>query len=261
MKIVRFSIGKKISYGVLNNDLISVIQGNPFRGIRYSGVSVRLSDVRLLAPCLPSKIVCLGVNYRSHAGEVNTQVPEAPLLFLKPPTAVIGPEDKIIYPAMSQRVDYECELGVVMKKKASHISPESALDYVLGYTCFNDVTARDLQTRDGQWTRAKGFDTFAAFGPWIETELNPSNVPLETYLNGELKQSGNTGDLIFSVWDVVSFISHVMTLLPGDVIATGTPGGIGPMQPGDRVEVRIAPIGTLRNYVVSPSPPTMSLRA
>ncbi len=249
MRIVRFEIGKKIGYGVLKNDLISVIQGNPFRAIRYSGVSVRLSDVKLLAPCVPSKIVCLGVNYRSHAGEISAQIPENPLIFLKPPTAVIGPEDKIIYPEMSQRVDYEGELGVVMKKMTSHVTKEEALDFVLGYTCFNDVTARDLQSRDGQWTRAKGFDTFAAFGPWIETEIDPSNVPLETYLNGELKQKGNTSDLIYSVREVISFISRVMTLLPGDVIATGTPSGIGPMKPGDTVEVKIAGIGTLRNYV------------
>jgi 2-keto-4-pentenoate hydratase/2-oxohepta-3-ene-1,7-dioic acid hydratase in catechol pathway len=250
MKIVRFSIGKKIGYGVLKNKSIRVIQGNPFHAIRYSGVSVRLSDVKLLAPCVPSKIVCLGVNYRSHAGEINTQLPEAPLIFLKPPTAVIGPEDKIIYPDMSQRVDYEGELGVVMKKKTSHVTEEAALDFVLGYTCFNDITARDLQSKDGQWTRAKGFDTFAAFGPWIETEIDPSNVPLETYLNGELKQKGNTSDLIYSVREVISFISRVMTLLTGDVIATGTPGGIGPMKSGDTVEVKIAPIGTLRNYVI-----------
>ena len=250
MKIVRFSVDKKISYGILENQTIRVIQGNPFSTLHYTGKTLRINDVRLLAPCVPSKIVCLGVNFRSHAGEVNTKIPEAPLIFLKPPTAVIGPEDKIIYPAMSKRVDYECELGVVMKKKASHISAESALDFVLGYTCFNDVTARDLQSLDGQWTRAKGFDTFAAFGPWIETELDPTNVPVQTYLNGELKQSGNTSDLIYSVPDVISFISQVMTLLPGDVIATGTPSGIGPMKPGDTVEVKIAPIGTLRNYMV-----------
>ena len=250
MKILRFSVGKKTSYGTLEKNSIKVIEGNPFGALRYTGTTLNLNDVRLLAPCVPSKIVCLGVNYRSHAGEVNTQVPKVPLLFLKPPTAVIGPEDKIIYPVMSQRVDYECELGVVMKKRASHISAGSSLDYVLGYTCFNDVTARDLQSLDVQWTRAKGFDTFAAFGPWIETDLDPTNVPVETYLNGELKQSGNTQDMIFSVRDVISFISRVMTLLPGDLIATGTPSGIGPMKPGDVVEIKIPPIGTLRNCVV-----------
>jgi len=252
MKIVRFSIGRKSGYGILEDRDIRVIQGNPFRSIRYAGVSLRLDDVQLLAPCVPSKIVCLGLNYRSHADEAKQAVPKSPLIFLKPPTAVIGPEDEIIYPAMSQRVDYEGELGVVIQKKASHVTEAKALGYVLGYTCFNDVTARDLQNRDGQWTRAKGFDTFAAFGPCIETEIDPANTPVETYLNGTLKQQGNTADLIFSVKTVISFISQVMTLLPGDVIATGTPEGIAPMQPGDVVEIRIAPIGTLRNYVVKP---------
>ena len=153
---------------------------------------------------------------------------------------------------MSQRVDYEGELGVVIGKKTSHVSPQTALDYVLGYTCFNDVTARDLQKLDGQWTRAKGFDTFAPFGPCIETEIDLTDTPLETYLNGQLKQKTNTTDLIFGIKEIISFISRVMTLLPGDVIATGTPGGIGPMNPGDMIEIKIAPIGILRNCVAKP---------
>ncbi len=252
MKIVRFSIGKKTAYGVLNNRTIETIQGNPFGTIKYSGSTCKLSDVKLLAPCVPSKIVCLGLNYQSHAKELKQQIPQTPLLFLKPTTAVIGTEDKIIYPQMSQQVDYEGELGVVIKKKASHILSKDVADYVLGYTCFNDVTARDLQKLDGQWTRAKSFNTFAPFGPCIETELDPENVPVETYLNGELKQKGNTNDLIYSVYDTVSFISNVMTLLPGDVIATGTPGGIGPMKPGDTIEIKVAPIGILENYVAKP---------
>ena len=252
MKIVRFSLGKKTGYGVLDDKTIKIIRGNHFNNLQYSGITCKLSDVKLLAPCVPSKIVCLGVNYRSHAGEFNSQIPPSPLLFLKPPSAIIGPEDKIIYPAMSQRMDYEGELGVVIKKKASHVSPQTALDYVLGYTCFNDVTARDLQRPDGQWTRAKGFDTFAPFGPYIETEIDPTNAPIETYLNGQLKQQSNTAELLFSVREVISFISRVMTLLPGDVIATGTPGGIGPMNPGDTIEIKIPPIGVLRNYVVKP---------
>jgi 2-keto-4-pentenoate hydratase/2-oxohepta-3-ene-1,7-dioic acid hydratase in catechol pathway len=252
MKIIRFAIGKKTSYGVLDNQTVKVIKGNPFKDIRYSGVIHKLSDVKLLSPCVPSKIVCLGLNYNGHAKELKSQIPQAPLLFLKPTTAVIGPEDKIIYPEMSQQVDYEGELGIVMKKKASHVSPQEALDYVLGYTCFNDVTARDLQNRDGQWTRCKGFDTFAPFGPCIETDVDPTNAPIETYLNGELRQKGNTNDLIFPVKEIISFISRVMTLLPGDVIATGTPSGIGPMHPDDTIEIKIAPIGVLRNYVVKP---------
>ena len=252
MKIIRFAAGRKTGYGVLDNQIVKVIKGNPFKDIRYSGVSYKLSDVKLLAPCIPSKVVCLGLNYHSHARELKLQIPQSPLLFLKPTTAVIGPEDKIIYPEMSQQVDYEGELGVVMKKKARRVSPQEALDYVLGYTCFNDVTARDLQNRDGQWTRCKGFDNFAPFGPCIETEFDPTNAPIETYLNGELRQRGNTNDLIFPVTETISFISRVMTLLPGDVIATGTPSGIGPMKPGDIIEIKITPIGVLRNYVVKP---------
>jgi len=177
-------------------------------------------------------------------------LPDAPLIFLKPSTAVIGPEDNIVYPASSARVDYEGELGVVIKKPVWRVSIDDALDYVLGYTCFNDVTARDLQEQDKQWTRAKSFDTFAAVGPCIETDLDAGNVVLETYLNGELKQKVNTSDLIFTVPELINFISHVMSLLPGDIIATGTPSGIGPMHPGDTVEVKIEPIGTLRNYIV-----------
>jgi len=176
-------------------------------------------------------------------------LPNAPLIFLKPSTAVIGPEENITYPPSSHRVDYEGELGVVIKKPVWRVSIEDALDYVLGYTCFNDTTARDLQSLDKQWTRAKGFNTFAAVGPCIETELDPGNVVLETYINGEIKQRGNTNDLIYPIPELINFISNVMTLLPGDIIATGTPSGIGPMYPGDTVEIKIKPIGTLRNYV------------
>ena len=250
MKIIRFTAGRKTRYGILSGDSVQVIDGSPFRSVRPVEECYRLSDVRLLAPCQPSKIVAVGLNYRSHAEEMDTPLPEAPLIFLKPSTAVIGPEDAIVYPSASSQVDFEGELGVVIKKRARHVSSGEALDYVLGYTCFNDVTARDLQSRDGQWTRAKGFDTFAAIGPCIETELDPTSVPVETYLNGELKQQGNTSDLIYSVAEIISFVSGVMTLLPGDVIATGTPGGIGPMSVGDTVEIQIAPIGTLRNHVV-----------
>ncbi|MFC1921025.1 fumarylacetoacetate hydrolase family protein [Chloroflexota bacterium] len=250
MKIIRFKTDGKISYGILNGDTIQPIEGEPYKDIKPAGVSYKLSDVKLLSPCVPSKIVAMGLNYRSHAEETRNPVPETPLIFLIPPTAVIGPEDNIVYPPSSKRVDYECELAVVIKEKACRISEEDSLRYVLGYTCLNDVTARDLQTKDGQWTRGKSFDTFAPVGPCIETDLNLADVPVSTWLNGECKQSGNTSDLIFSVPVIISFISHVMTLLPGDIIATGTPSGIGPMQPGDTVEVRIAPIGILKNYIV-----------
>lgn len=250
MKIVRFAAGGRIKYGILNGESIQAIEGKPFRYIKPADQYYQLSEVKLLSPCTPSKIVALGLNYRSHAEETKAPLPSVPLLFLKPSTAVIGPKDNIVYPPASTRVDYEGELGVVIKKAARRVSIEDALDYVLGYTCFNDVTARDLQRRDGQWTRGKGFDTFAPVGPCIETELDPGNTTLETYLNGERKQKGNTNDLIFSVPEMVSFISNVMTLLPGDIIATGTPSGIGPMSPGDTVEIKIESIGTLRNYVV-----------
>jgi len=252
MKIVRFTINDKTLYGVLSGDRVRAIAGRPFSSIKTTGDTCSLRDIRLLAPCAPSKIVALGVNYRSHADEMKSQLPKAPLIFIKPPTTVIGPEDAIVYPPSSKQVDYEGELGVVIRKKAKDVAESQAPDFVLGYTCLNDVTARDLQRSDGQWTRGKGFDTFAPIGPCIETELDPTDVPIEVYLNGKLVQAGNTRDLIFGVNRLVSFISGVMTLLPGDVIATGTPGGVGPMQPGDTVELKIAPIGTLRNYVARP---------
>lgn len=251
MKIVRFTADRKIKYGILDNGTVQGIEDKPYRYIKPTDQYYKLSEVKLLSPCTPSKIVALGLNYHSHAKEVNAPIPDAPLTFIKPSTAVIGPEDNIIYPPSVKRVDYEGELGVVIKKSAWRVSVENALDYVLGYTCFNDVTARDLQEKDGQWTSAKSFDTFAAIGPCLETELDPKDITLETYLNGNLKQRGNTSDLIYSIPQLINFISHVMSLLPGDIIATGTPSGIGPMYPGDTVEIKIASIGTLRNYVVS----------
>ncbi len=249
MKIVRFAAQGKVLYGFLSGERIRAIAGGPFRSLEPTGASYSLRDVRLLAPCRPSKIVALGVNYRSHANEMKSQLPKNPLIFIKPSTAVIAPEDTIIYPPSSRRVDYEGELGVVIKKRAKNVAESQAADFILGYTCLNDVTARDLQSSDGQWTRGKGFDTFAPMGPCIETDLDPTNTPIEVYLNGKLVQKGNTSDLVFGVYQLVAFVSEVMTLLPGDVIATGTPGGIGPMQPGDTVELKIAPIGTLRNRV------------
>jgi len=253
MKIVRFAVDSRVRYGILNGESIQAIEDKPFRYIKPTDHHYQLSEVELMSPCTPSKIVALGLNYHSHAKEIKAHLPNAPLIFLKPPTAIIGPEADIVYPSSSARVDYECELAVVIKKPVWRVSIKDCLDYVLGYSCFNDVTARDLQYQNGQWTRAKGFDTFAAIGPCIETELDPGDVALETYLNGKLKQQGNTNDLIFSVPELISFISHVMTLVPGDIIATGTPSGIGPMYPGDTVEIKIEPIGTLRNYVIKDS--------
>ena len=252
MKIVRFDQEGRSGYGVLDGEKILPIWENPFAGITETGETLVLSDVTLLAPCEPSKIVALGLNYRDHAAEFGHQVPEEPLIFLKPSTAVIGPEAAIIYPRMSRRVDYEAELAVVIGKTAHRVREDEALEYVLGYTCLNDVTARDLQKKDGLFTRAKGFDTFAAMGPWIETAIgDPDNVMVEAYLNGEPRQHASTSNMVFGVRRLIAFISEVMTLLPGDVISTGTPSGIGPMRPGDVVEVRVEGIGTLRNRVLA----------
>jgi 2-keto-4-pentenoate hydratase/2-oxohepta-3-ene-1,7-dioic acid hydratase in catechol pathway len=250
MKIVRFTTGGRAEYGTLDEKVIHGIEGTPYRRLKHSSYRYQLSDVKLLPPCTPSKIVAIGLNYFKHGTELKMAIPSEPLIFIKPSTAVIGPDDEIRYPDSSEQVDYEAELGVVIKTRTSRVAEAKALDHVLGYTCFNDITARDLQKKDGQWTRAKGFDTFAAIGPWIETELDPGNTDLEARLNGEVKQRGNTRDLIFSVPRLISFISHIMTLLPGDVIATGTPEGVGPMNPGDTIEIKINKIGTLRNYVV-----------
>ncbi|MFA5309567.1 MAG: fumarylacetoacetate hydrolase family protein [Dehalococcoidales bacterium] len=250
MKIVRFSHGARGEYGILYEDAVRGIEGSPFEEITETNRYYRLSDLKLLAPCQPSKIVALGVNYHSHSDEMNHAPPDEPLIFIKPSTAVAGPEDGIVYPPSSARVDYEGELGVVIKSVTRQVSPETAKNYILGYTCVNDVTARDLQAKDKQWTRAKGFDTFCPIGPCIETEISPYDLPLETRLNGIIKQQARTSQLIFPVYELVSFVSHIMTLLPGDIISTGTPGGIGPMQPGDTVEVKIEGIGTLRNYVI-----------
>ena len=253
MKIVRFAVDGKARYGILREQSIQAIDGKPFRQIKLADQYYQRNKVRLLAPCQPSKIIAMGINYHNHAKELGLPIPNSPLTFLKPSTAVIGPGDNIVYPSVSARVDYEGELAAVIKKPVWRVEAKDALDYVLGYTCFNDITARDLQNRDGQWTRAKGFDTFAAVGPWIETEIDPSSMVVETYLNDKLKQRGDTSDLIYSIPEIINFISNVMTLLPGDIIATGTPSGVGPMYPGDTIEVRISPIGTLRNFVIKNS--------
>ncbi|MEI9475306.1 MAG: fumarylacetoacetate hydrolase family protein [Deltaproteobacteria bacterium] len=251
MKIVRFQDGASAHWGIVEERMVRQIEGDPFGHFHLVSKTKRVEEVRLLSPCLPSKIVAVGVNYRDHAEEMKLGLPKVPLLFLKPSTSVIGPEEAIIYPTLADRVDYEAELAVVMRKVAKAVSEEKAAEHILGYTCLNDVTARDLQTKDGQWTRAKGFDTFAPMGPWIETEIDPSHLEISSYLNGERRQHSNTTQLIFGPLQLVSFISHIMTLLPGDVIATGTPSGIGPMAIGDRIDVVIEGIGTLSNTIVA----------
>ncbi len=250
MKIVRFLYQSQISYGILEDQKIEPLKTPPYEGFNPTGDSLSLNEVQLLTPSIPSKIIALGLNYRDHAAELGMPLPKEPLIFLKPSTATIGPGEAIVYPSMSQRVDYEAELAIVIGRQAKGVSPDKALDFVLGYTCFNDVTARDLQKKDGQWTRAKSFDTFAPMGPWIETDLDPDNLLVEAYLNGRKCQSSRTSQLVFSVPEIISFVSQVMTLLPGDVIATGTPPGIGPMEPGDTIEIRIEGIGSLINHVV-----------
>jgi 2-keto-4-pentenoate hydratase/2-oxohepta-3-ene-1,7-dioic acid hydratase in catechol pathway len=254
MRIVRFDMQGRSGYGILEGEQIKVLWGAPFDGglENTTGEVMSLPEVTLLAPCEPTKIVAIGLNYRDHAVEFGHPLPEEPLLFMKPSTAVIGPDEDIVYPVMSRQVDYEAELAVVIGRTCRHVKPEDFRDYVLGYTAFNDVTARDLQKKDGQFTRSKSFDTFAALGPWIETAIpDPNHLTVEAYLNGENRQRSSTRNLVFPVGALVSFISGIMTLLPGDVIATGTPSGVGPMQPGDVVEIRVEGVGTLRNRVVA----------
>jgi len=251
MKIYRYRHNNKTDYGVLKENCLFKVIGSIYKRFKLAENGIPISETTLLPPVVPSKIVAVGRNYKEHADERGRPVPEEPLLFLKPPSAVVGPDDIIIYPKMSKRVDYEGELALIIKKKIDHLSEEDdVLSYILGYTCFNDVTARDLQDKDGQWTRAKSFDTFAAVGPCIATGLDPEKIRLKTFLNGKLRQSGNTRSFIFPVPELVRFISNVMTLFPGDIITTGTPSGIGPMNPGDMVDVQIEGIGTLTNKVM-----------
>ena len=251
MKMYRFERAGRVSYGLLDEDILRIVNGSIGEGFEAGADTVPIGEVRILAPALPSKIVAVGVNYRAHALERGRGLPSEPLLFLKPPSALIGPGDAIVHPRMSSRVDYEGELALVIRKTASRLKDDDPVeDYILGYTCFNDVTARDLQDKDVQFTRAKSFDTFAAAGPCIASGIDPGRLAIKTFVNGKLRQSGHTSDLIFPVPVLVRFISRVMTLLPGDIITTGTPSGIGPLAPGDRVDIQIEGIGTLSNHVI-----------
>ncbi len=250
MRLVRFLAQDRPRWGILSGDDIADLDSPPFTGIQASKTRHPFSRVKLLPPCSPTKVVAVGLNYRDHAAEMGLAIPDEPVIFLKPPTTVTGPGETIVHPASSLRVDYEAELGVVVKNRIQGISPGDAPRHILGYTCANDVTARDLQKKDGQWTRAKSFDGFCPIGPWIETELDPGDLQIQSWLNGQLRQSSRTSQLIFTVNDIVSFISGIMTLEPGDLIITGTPAGIGPMKPGDEIEVRIEGIGSLINRVI-----------
>ncbi len=251
MKLVRYEVGGAVAYGVLEGETVKELRRSYFDGIEETGKTRKLSEVRLLAPTEPSKIVAIGLNYKGHAAESKKEIPDEPQMFFKPSTAVIGPGDAIIYPKISERVDYEAELGVVIGKRARFVSREKAKEYILGYTCCNDVSARDLQRRDVQFARAKGIDTFAPIGPCIATDIDPTSVLLEAVHNGKVVQSTNTADMVFDVYDLMQWVTEVFTLLPGDVISTGTPAGIGPMQVGDTIEIRIEGIGSLVNTISS----------
>jgi 2-keto-4-pentenoate hydratase/2-oxohepta-3-ene-1,7-dioic acid hydratase in catechol pathway len=253
MRLVRFRHGDRIATGALEpgSDEIRVLRGTFFEDPLPTGETVALGDVLLLAPVLPSKLVCVGKNYAAHAAEFGMQVPEEPLLFLKPSTAVVGPGDPIRLLPISRRIDFEGELAVVIGRLARGVRTEEAFKYILGYACANDVTLRDLQKPDDQWARAKGFDGSAPIGPWIETDLDPNDVIVRTRLNGDIRQQASTSDMVFGVATLIEYITVFMTLLPGDVLLTGTPEGVGALTDGDVVEVEVEGVGVLRNEVRS----------
>ena len=263
MRIARFTTGDDPRYGIVTGDIddlgipdedsvITALAGDPlYVGLQPTDEQVRLADARLLSPVLPrSKVVGIGRNYAAHAAEMGSDLPDEPLMFLKPNTSVIGPGDPIFYPRQTENLHYEGELAVVIGRICRDVPAEKYADVVHGYTVGNDVTARDLQRKDGQFTRAKGFDSFCPLGPWIETELDVSDLRVQTFLNGEVRQDGRTSDLIFDVPTLIAHVTSVMTLLPGDVILTGTPEGVGPMEAGDEVEISVQGIGNLTNKVV-----------
>ncbi len=247
--IVRFSHQGVVRYGLVSGRRLRLYQGSPFSGGQPGKQTAPLNQVRLLAPCRPSKVVAVGLNYKAHAKEMKKALPSEPMIFLKPASSVIGPGEAIVRPPISRRVDHESELAVVMGKKCRLVSPEQAREHILGYTCLNDVTARDLQGRDVQYTRAKGFDTFCPLGPVIALGVDPAKLTVKALVNGKVRQKSKTSDMIFDVYHLVSFISQVMTLHPGDVIATGTPAGVGPLQAGDVAAIEIDGVGRLENPV------------
>lgn len=258
MRIARFSYGDPdvagFAFGAIGGspgaEEVAVINGHPFGEITFSGLRLPLAGVRLLPPVLPSKVIAIGKNYADHAREMGGEAPEQPVLFLKPSTSVIGPGAAISYPKLSRQVDFEGELAIVIGRLCREVPVARVPEVILGYTCANDVTARDLQKADGQWARAKGFDTFCPLGPWIDTDVDPSDLAITTTVNGDVKQNARTSLLLHDVVKLVAFVSDAMTLLPGDVILTGTPAGVGPIVPGDEVAVTIEGIGTLTNTVV-----------
>ena len=252
MRIARYRHEGEVGYGIVDGEVVREIAGTPFpsvQSIEVTGIEHHIDDVDLLAPVLPTKIIAVAKNYADHASEMGAEVPAEPMIFLKPSTAVIGPEAVIRLPEQSERVEHEAELAVVIGRLCKDVPAERAAEVILGYTCANDVTARDLQATDGQWGRAKGFDTFCPLGPWISTDVDPIDLAIECEVNEQIRQDGNTSDMVRSVPELVAWISRVMTLVPGDVILTGTPAGVGPLRNGDTVTVTIEGIGTLDNIV------------
>ncbi|NGO67083.1 fumarylacetoacetate hydrolase family protein [Streptomyces boncukensis] len=256
MRIARFSLDGNVGFGVLEDvegdgdPVLDIIRGHPFAEFERSGQKLPLGAVRLLPPVLPNKVVAIGRNYAEHARELGNEVPDAPVAFFKPSTSVVGPGDPIAYPSFSSEVHYEAELAVVIGRLCKDVPRERVKDVILGYTCANDVTARDIQRTENQWARAKGFDSACPLGPWIETELDPSDLALMCTVNGEQRQLGRTAEMVRSIEDLVVHITEAMTLLPQDVILTGTPAGVGPLNVGDEVAVTIEGIGTLTNKVI-----------
>jgi len=250
MKIIRFKQGNSnLKYGWIYNDKVGELTGPPFGSFRRLDAVIPYDEVRLAAPVLPGKIIAVGRNYPEHAREHEVGIPDVPLIFLKPPTSVIGPGEKILLPPQSQQVEHEAEIAVVISREGRWIPLEKAMDYVLGYTVGNDVTARDLQRRDGQWTRGKGFDTFCPIGPVIETDVDPSDLLITCRVNGEIRQMSSTREMVFSIPQLIVYISSVMTLMPGDILLTGTPAGVGKLTAGDTIDIEIEGIGILKNIV------------
>lgn len=252
MKIVRIKSGDDIAYGIADAEGVEVYRGSPFVAWEPTENVVPWAKVQLLAPVIPTKVICVGKNYEDHAAEMGGEAPESPLIFMKPATSVIGPDASVVHPHQTEEMNHEAELAIVVSRVAKNVKAEDAGQYILGYTAANDVTARDLQRSDGQWTRAKGFDTFCPLGPAIETELDPlERLAIICRVNGEVRQAGFTSDMIFGVGAIFEYVTDVMTLLPGDVILTGTPSGVSKVNVGDTMEVEIDGIGTLTNRVAS----------
>jgi 2-keto-4-pentenoate hydratase/2-oxohepta-3-ene-1,7-dioic acid hydratase in catechol pathway len=263
MRLARFATNNHIEYGIVDGELVRPVRGDIFKKPVPDGRPISIEEIKFLVPAVPTKVIALGMNYRSHAEELKLQIPDEPLFFYKPLSALIGMGDSIQYPPQSNRVDYEAEMAFVIGRQAKNVPISEALDYVFGYTCFNDITARDIQFRKNaiEFVKSKGFDTFGSVGPWIETDVEPSDLNIECLVNGEIKQKGNTNDLIFGVAEIINFVSKIMTLYPGDIIATGTPSGIGPLSVGDTVVVNVEKIGTLENTVVRSVPQSYAMEA